>query len=118
MSSISLGKSSAADIELARRAPQLRLTRRGRLVFFLAAVVVVFGAFVAFGPSVVATGQAGDPVPTTSVTVQPGQTMWDIADEANPSGDIRHTVHDIAELNSLPSAGELQVGQEIAIPRY
>lgn len=96
----------------------VRLTRRGRLVVFLAALAVVLGLFVAFGSSVVASDEAGDPAAVTTVTVQPGQTMWEIAREANPSGDVRHTVHEIAELNALPSAGQLPVGEQIAVPRY
>src|SRR5699024_5787716 len=99
-----------------RHQPPLRLTRRGRWAVFVLAVALLLGALIALGPSVVATGQSGEPVPTRTVTVQPGQTMWDIARHADPSGDIRQRVHEIATLNSLPSAGELEVGQEIAVP--
>lgn len=96
----------------------LRLTHRGRLVVFAAAVVLVGAVLLFLGPSVVATGTAGTPQATSSVTVQAGQTVWDIAGDANPDGDIRATVDDIVELNSLPSAGGIQIGQELAVPRY
>ena len=54
----------------------------------------------------------------TSVRVLPGQTLWQIATEANPNGDIRKTVDDIVRLNSLPNASALQLGSEIAVPVY
>lgn len=105
------GRSSA-------RPERVRLTRRGRVVVLLGAVAVIFGMLFTFGPSVVAATQPGEPAPVRTVTVQPGQTLWDIAAEANPSGDIRDTVYDIADLNALPSAGRLSVGQTLAVPRY
>lgn len=96
----------------------VRLTRRGRLVVLAAALAVIAFAVVALGPSVVATGERGDVPATTVVTVQPGQTLWQIATEANPSGDPRRTVDDIMRMNALSSAGALQMGRELAVPVY
>lgn len=101
-----------------QQSASLRLTRRGRLVVFVSAMVLLGAALLLFGSSVVATDTAGTPAATSSVTVQAGQTVWDIAGDANPDGDIRATVDDIVELNSLPSAGGIQIGQELAVPRY
>lgn len=98
--------------------PQLRLTGRGRIVLLAAAIVVVAFLAVTFGSSTTATTQAGTPAATHSVVVKPGQTLWQIATAANPTGDVRQTVDDIMELNSLPSAGGLQMGREIAVPIY
>ncbi len=100
------------------QAPQMRLTRRGRLVVLLGALVVVAFLVVGLGPSVVASSERGDVPATTVVTVQGGQTLWQIAAEANPSGDPRETVEDIMRMNSLSSAGELQMGRELAVPVY
>ncbi len=44
-----------------------------------------------------------------------GDTLWEIAAEGHGSGDIRETVHEIEQLNSLPGP-VLEVGQEIAVP--
>jgi hypothetical protein len=100
------------------RPTTLRLTRRGRLAVLVAALLTLAVLVVALGSSTIATGDAGEQVPTRTVTVQPGVTLWELAADANPNGDIRQTVDDIMELNSLPSAGGLQMGSEIAVPIY
>jgi LysM repeat protein len=100
-------------------AEHLRLTRRGRLTIFLATVAALVVLAVALGSTTVATDEPGAPVPATTVTVLPGQTLWDIAVAANPKGqDVRVTVDDIMRLNSLESAGDLQSGSRIAVPTY
>ena len=107
-----------ASAPLHGSAASLRLTRRGRLVVFVAALLVTLSAMLlAVVPSVIATVTAGDPVPVSEVTVQPGDTLWDIASAANPGGDVTQTVDEIAELNAL-SNGQLRVGQELTIPVY
>ncbi len=50
------------------------------------------------------------------VHVQSGQTLWDIARAVAPHEDPRSVVQAIVDLNALPDAGTLQVGEEIAIP--
>lgn len=102
----------------AKPAPRVRLTRRGKVVVLAAAVAVVSLLVVMFGSSSVAGDQTGVAPQTTSVRVLPGQTLWQIAAEANPNGDIRKTVDDIVRLNSLPNASALQLGSEIAVPVY
>lgn len=99
-------------------APHVRLTRRGKAVVLAVAVAVIAILAVAFGPSSTATSEAGTPQATTSVRVMAGHTLWEIAAEANPDGDIRQTVDDIIELNALPNASALQMGSEIAVPVY
>lgn len=95
----------------------LRLTRRGRIVVVVAVVLVLLGGLVALGPSVIALSDDAD-VPSRTVTVQPGETLWDIAGRVNPDGDVRGTVEDIAELNDISDAGSLQIGAELSVPRY
>ena len=126
MSSIALGHHDHAvrpvrhlrAVPDAKPAPHLRLTRRGKIVVLAAAVAAVALLVVMFGSSSFAGDQAGTPPETTSVRVLPGQTLWQIAAEANPNGDIRKTVDEIVRLNSLPNASALQLGSEIAVPVY
>ncbi|RLY92399.1 hypothetical protein CWC38_01730 [Kocuria tytonicola] len=105
----------------AARRGGLHLTRRGR--FFLVGLPVVTGAAallvvaaVFLFPSTVkaSTGAVGAPV-TQTVTVQPRQTLWDIAREADPERDTREVVNDIAELNGLTSPA-LTSGQVLEVP--
>jgi hypothetical protein len=96
----------------------VRLTRRGKAVILSLAVAAIGLVAIVLGPSSTATDQAGTPQDTTTVRVLAGHTLWEIAAEANPDGDIRATVDDIIELNSLPNASALQMGSEIAVPVY
>ncbi len=101
-----------------KASPVLRLTRRGQAAVLIAALLVVAVLVVMFGSSTFATDHAGAPAQTTMVRVLPGHTLWQIASDANPNGDIRATVDDIVRLNSLPNASALQMGSEIAVPVY
>lgn len=98
--------------------PATHLTRRGRFTVLLVAVALLLFAFVAWGPRGAATDAPGDPVPAHFVTVQPGETLWEIAARANPGSNVNTTVHDIADLNSLQDTGELEIGQQLAVPLY
>lgn len=93
----------------------VRLTRRGRLVFLVALVALVFAALTVFGGQSAATGEAGAPVQTRTVEVGEGDTLWGIASEVAEPGEVREMIHRIQELNALSSAS-LDVGQEIAVP--
>ena len=93
-----------------------RLTRRGQLVVFVALMVMALTTLVVWGPTVRATSDPGEPLPVRTVVIQPGETLWDIASQVDPAGDTGAMVHEIAELNALTSTGELQIGQQIAVP--
>jgi LysM repeat protein len=101
-----------------RPAAHVRLTRRGKAVVLALAVVVIGLVAILMGPSSTATNESGAAQDTTTVRVLAGHTLWKIAAEANPDGDIRATVDDIIELNALPNASALQMGSEIAVPVY
>lgn len=92
----------------------LRLTRRGRLVLFAFALLVVMGS-VFFGSSAVAS----DPDPAievATVTVADGETLWHHAKAlAAPGEDLRDVVDLIIELNDLPNS-QLQAGQQLLLP--
>jgi LysM domain len=96
--------------------PQVRLTRRGRLVVFLGTLAIVLLLGIAWGTGSVATEQPGAPEPANVVTVMPGDTLYDLAADATPAGgDVAAMVERIQRLNALDS-GMLVAGQELRIP--
>ena len=116
MSTLTIGPVLGQGAGTRSASAQMRLTRRGRLLVFAILLAAVLAVVVSLGPAVVATSDAGEPAPVRTVVVQPGETLWDIASRADPTGNVGDMVHRIAQLNSLPSTGELQIGQEIAVP--
>lgn len=106
---------SAPVSDVVTREP-VRLTTRGRLVLFVVLLVVAFTALLVWVPTGVATSSAGEPAAVRTVVVQPGETLWDIASRVRLGANTGEAVHEIAELNSLPDTGELQIGQTIAVP--
>ncbi len=93
----------------------LRLTRRGRAV--LLALVTVPLAIVALvvtlnGGGATATDHAGT---VHYVTVQAGESLWQVATEIAPSADPREVVAELGDLNGLGS-DQVQPGQRLAIP--
>lgn len=98
-----------------RRTPQLRLTRRGRLSVFLASLAVVLSLGIALGAGSVASEEPGTPTPTRTVVVGPGDTLWGIAGELAPDGEVRAMVDRIERLNALDSA-LVQSGQRLRVP--
>jgi hypothetical protein len=99
-----------------RPAP-VRLTRRGRLLVAVLALVLVVCAAVLLtgGASALAgTGQGTAPV-AERVTVRPGETLWQIAERVAPGADPRETVQRILDLNGLQTA-EVQAGTALRLP--
>jgi LysM domain-containing protein len=94
--------------------PVLRLTRRGRLVVLLTVLLAV--AAVAMRGAPAASTDVAHHQRTTTVVVSPGETVWDIARRVAPEADIRATVAEIDELNSLADAGSIRVGQALTVP--
>lgn len=100
----------------------LRLTRRGRLVLTTMtalaalALVGVLGLLAQAALDAAPAGGAAGPTATTTITVEPGETMWGIATQLTPNADPRATVDEIARLNDLSRAGDLRVGQRLIVP--
>lgn len=117
MSTLAVAPGYAAPRQrVARPAPApVRLTRRGRLAFTLLFVVALTVLATVFGATSAATGEAGTPVPTRTVVVHEGDTLWAIAGEVAEPGEVREMVHRIQELNALSGSG-LMLGQELAVP--
>ena len=100
-----------------RRAPRpatLHLTRRGRLlVVLLALLVVLGGALVATRAAAEGTSSG---VQVQRYVVAPGDTLWEIATGvARPGQDLRDVVQRIELLNNMTSASVI-AGQEILLP--
>ncbi|AKV86030.1 hypothetical protein BMW26_11175 [Microbacterium sp. 1.5R] len=109
---------SSAAVLPARPATRLKLTARGRRVV-LAVAAVPLAAGIAFaalsGGSAMASGEQTATASFATVTVMPGDTLWSIAESVAPGADPRDVIGDITRLNLL-RGGELQIGQELAIP--
>lgn len=97
-------------------AAPVRLTGRGRVAVVSVALAVISTLAIVFGSAVVATGEAPVEGTVTTVTVQPGQTLWSIAAEARPDADIRATVDQIVRLNALEDGAALPIGATLAVP--
>jgi hypothetical protein len=117
MSSISFSTATVIPAP-ARPATRLRLTARGRGVLLaVASVPLAFGiAFAAIsGGSAIASGADAAVASVETLTVMPGDTLWSIATSIAPSADPRDVIGEISRMNLL-RGGELQIGQELAIP--
>ena len=96
----------------------LRLTRRGELlVRRITAVLVmlsVVGVLTALAVGVVGLVRPSEHGSRT-VVVQPGESLWQIAQESNAGGDVRDQIERIRSANRL-SGAELQYGQRLIVP--
>ena len=94
------------------------LTRRGRFAVRLglaALALIAIVAYVSLSPSVGAVSD--DFAPKTSVVViQEGQTLWNLATEAQPERDPRDVMSDIYALNNLDADSQIYAGQVLHIP--
>lgn len=103
-----------ADQAAPAAASHLRLTTRGRVVLWVLAAAIV-ALVTLLGSRAAADGPSGAQEVVRHV-VQPGETMWEIAETvAGPSDDVRDVVFDLVRLNELPDAG-LMAGQVIVVP--
>jgi LysM repeat protein len=94
---------------------RIRLTRRGRLLVLLGLLAVLVVGFSATGhvPS-----QAASPAGVQharTVTVQPGETLWAVAERIAPHADPRLVVDRIVQINHLAGA-EVLAGQQLVVP--
>lgn len=92
--------------------PDYRLTRRGRLVVFVLALLVLVAVGVAFAGGSMATSE---PEATETVVVEPGQTLWEIAAASSDGHDVRDRVEHLVDLNELDSL-VLDAGQHLTVP--
>ena len=99
----------------------LRLTRRGRFVFIgvplilLAALIFSFSGFLNAPAKAAESAAELSLTPTVTVTVQPGESLWAIAEAVAPERDPRDVVADIVQLNNLDAA-RVRPGQTLFVP--
>ena len=93
-----------------RCAPRPQMPLSWLLALAVAAAAAVIGlAFLA------SSGTASVPESTTVVRVQPGQSLWEIAEKSAPGSDIEAVVSRIRELNDLGEVA-LRPGQPLTVP--
>ena len=97
----------------------LRLTRRGRVVAATAAALLVTVVSLLLagvaqatndGPSSRAARQN-----LVQVVVHPGQSLWSVAESADPDQDPRAVIQQIIDLNSL-NGDTVFAGQQLWVP--
>lgn len=92
--------------------PQYRLTRRGRLVVLVLALVALLAVGVVFAQGSVATQEKRQ---TETIVVAPGDTLWDIASARADDGDVTSMMRHVRDLNDLDSV-VLVAGQQLIVP--
>ena len=97
--------------------PRLRLTRRGRSVVTTLVTGLIMSLALAFALN------GGMATATTDlstgsfdyVTVEAGQSLWQLAESLAPAADPRDVISDIVRLNQLQSS-VVHPGDRLAIP--
>ncbi|MCP2263918.1 LysM peptidoglycan-binding domain-containing protein [Promicromonospora thailandica] len=92
----------------------LRITRRGRVVLMLLAMLLV-APMATWGATAVASAP-GQPIEVRVHSVQPGETLWGYAQEvARPGEDVRDAVARLQDLNEMSTAS-VRVGELLLLP--
>lgn len=104
----------------AEMTPPLKLTRRGRIVLivipaFLAALALLFAWAALMAPARASGEHLEGPGGAVTVTVQPGESLWTIAQARVPDQDPRVTISQIRELNDLAGSRVLP-GEQLLVP--
>jgi hypothetical protein len=98
----------------------LRLTRRGRLVVAAVAALLVTVISLLAAGAAQATNHGPSPRAArqnlVQVVVRPGQSLWSVAENADPDQDTRAVIQQIVDLNSL-SGDIVAAGQQLWVPR-
>jgi hypothetical protein len=100
--------------------PGLRLTRRGRVVVAAAvALLITVGSAMGAGVAEATSHQVPRSVAERNlvqVTVRPGQSLWSVAEAADPDADTRVVIQEIIGFNTL-SGEVLYPGEQLWVPR-
>jgi len=103
---------------IAIQQPHLRITRRGRAVLTLLIAVPLAIAAAVTGVGAIGAAAGTESTSGTSfryVTVESGESLWQVAETVAPQADPRDVIAGIVSLNNLGSS-EVQAGQQLAIP--
>ena len=93
----------------------IRLTRRGRRVIALLAIIPIALTFLLIGMRGAVATDGTVQSETQSVVVKPGQSLWDVAVAVSPNTDPRETIWVIQQLNSMKTS-EVLAGQALIVP--
>jgi len=93
----------------------LKIVNRARFIAFISIVIISISFMVnSLVPQTTVSGQTE--IKYIQVTVEPGDTLWEIAMKYNKNGkDVRKFIYDIMKENNLKNSG-LYEGQLINIP--
>jgi hypothetical protein len=98
----------------------LPLTRRGRVVVALAAALLATLVSLLLAGVAQATNDGPSPRAArenlVQVIVRPGQSLWSVAESADPDQDTRAVIQQIIDLNSL-NGETVFAGQQLWVPR-
>ena len=98
----------------------LPLTRRGRVVVAVAAALLVTVISLLVAGVARATNDGSSPHAArqhlVQVVVRPGQSLWSVAESADPGQDTRAVIQQIIDLNSL-NGDTVFAGQQLWVPR-
>ncbi|MDK6275628.1 LysM peptidoglycan-binding domain-containing protein [Pseudoglutamicibacter cumminsii] len=119
--SVGVASVDVAEVRVNESSAGVRLTRRGRFLFFgLPTVALIVGMFLMLSALLQpAQATTGEPVTAqgdrlVEVTVAHGDTLWAIAEHYAPERDVRDTVALIHKHNSFDEA--LVPGQKLVVP--
>ncbi|WP_222853891.1 LysM peptidoglycan-binding domain-containing protein [Fodinicola acaciae] len=102
-------------VPMRQRRSTLRLTRRGRIV--LVVLLVLAAAGIAFWSARAMAAPERPAQSVVSVVVQPGQSLWSIAEAYDPSRNPRDVIRDIQRLNDLDGT-TLLPGHRLVMPSH
>lgn len=97
--------------------PSVRLTRRGRalLVLLLAGLLLAAFSLGQQDTQAAPVGAGSGAAAPAVTTVQPGESLWSVAQRIAPENDPREVIAQIRRLNDLTTS-DLQVGQHLLLP--
>ena len=94
----------------------LVLTRRGRRVVAILALLPIVAVFWLMGMRNAQASDTTTPRPTMqTITFKSGQTLWSIAETVAPDQDPRATIYSIEKINGLKTSA-VTAGQQIIVP--
>jgi hypothetical protein len=99
-------------------APPLRLTRRGRMAVTGLSVILIgaLSAGLATAAQATRTGSPASGRYVAKVAVEPGQSLWSLAEAYDPGADPRLVIQEIQRLNSM-SGDQVRPGAVLWVPR-
>jgi LysM repeat protein len=104
-----------SNIRSANMATVQRTYVRRRRTVAIAVVALLTVLLSPLAASAIRPGEPARPPAQRTVVVQPGDTLWSIAQRVRPAADPRETVAAIQDANGI-DAGSLQPGRSIVVP--